>query len=117
MSCHGRNPPADGAVLHNLTGLDVSNRGCFVTYRVDLATGERQWKKGRYGNGQVLLLPEADQLLVISEDGELVLLRANPDTLFNGQLQASAFSSENRTGLMAKILLSNSPIRSYEDSP
>ena len=45
---------------------------------VDLATGERKWKKGRYGNGQVLLLPSGNQLLVISEYGELVLLRATP---------------------------------------
>ena len=29
----------------------------------------------------VLLLPDADQLLVISEDGELVLLRTTPDQL------------------------------------
>jgi outer membrane protein assembly factor BamB len=43
---------------------------------VDLATGDRMWKQGRYGNGQVLLLPDKDQLLVLSETGELVLLRA-----------------------------------------
>ena len=44
---------------------------------VDLATGKRQWKKGRYGNGQVLLLCDAGQLLVTSEQGELVLLKAD----------------------------------------
>lgn len=47
---------------------------------IDLETGERNWKKGRYGNGQVLLLPDADQLVVLSEDGELVLLRATPES-------------------------------------
>ncbi len=46
---------------------------------IDLENGERKWKKGRYGNGQVLLLPDHDQLLVISEDGELVLLSAIPE--------------------------------------
>ncbi len=46
---------------------------------VSLETGKRQWKKGRYGNGQVLLLPDAGQMLVISETGELVLLKADPD--------------------------------------
>lgn len=46
---------------------------------VDAATGKRKWKKGRYGNGQVLLLPDAGQLLVISEAGELVLVKADPD--------------------------------------
>lgn len=46
---------------------------------VNCATGKRKWKKGRYGNGQVLLLPDAGQLLVISETGELVLVKADPD--------------------------------------
>ena len=45
---------------------------------INLETGKRQWKKGRYGNGQVLLLPDAGQMLVISETGELVLLKADP---------------------------------------
>ena len=38
----------------------------------------KKWKNGRYGNGQILLLPDAGQLLVLSEEGELVLIRANP---------------------------------------
>lgn len=46
---------------------------------IDLETGKRKWKRGRYGKGQVLLLTEAGQLLVISETGDLVLLKANPD--------------------------------------
>ena len=41
----------------------------------------RGWKKGRYGHGQVLLLPDADQLLVLAETGELVLLRTDPEKL------------------------------------
>ncbi len=41
---------------------------------LDLETGKRIGKKGRYGNGQVLLLAESGQLLVLSEKGELVLL-------------------------------------------
>lgn len=65
-------------VIHEgyLYGFDNNIFAC-----VDLETGDRKWKKGRYGNGQVLLLPDGDQLLVISEDGELVLLRTNPDKL------------------------------------
>ncbi len=48
---------------------------------IDLATGKRQWKKGRYGNGQVLLLCDAGQMLVTSEAGELVLLRADSKSM------------------------------------
>ena len=59
-----------------LYGFDNNIFAC-----VDVATGKRQWKRGRYGNGQVLLLPDAGQLLVTAEDGELVLLRATPDKL------------------------------------
>jgi outer membrane protein assembly factor BamB len=45
----------------------------------DLASGERKWKGGRYGRGQVVLLAEQGLLLVMSERGEIVLLSATPD--------------------------------------
>ncbi len=43
---------------------------------VQLNTGERVWKRGRYGHGQVLLVGE--HLLVLSEDGEVILIEASP---------------------------------------
>ena len=46
-----------------------------------MATGEKKWKKGRYGNGQVLLLCDAGQMLVTSEEGDLVLLRADSEKM------------------------------------
>jgi outer membrane protein assembly factor BamB len=46
---------------------------------VDLVDGARTWKGGRYGHGQLLLLPDQDLLLVLSEQGDLVLVEATPD--------------------------------------
>jgi outer membrane protein assembly factor BamB len=46
---------------------------------LDLKSGKRRWKDGRYGHGQVLLLAEQRVLLVVTEQGEAVLLAANPE--------------------------------------
>lgn len=46
---------------------------------LDAATGKRQWKGGRYGHGQVLLLADQRILLVITETGEAVLVAARRD--------------------------------------
>jgi outer membrane protein assembly factor BamB len=63
-----------GSVLRNgvIYGLDES-----ILAAVDAATGELRWKGGRYGYGQVLLAGE--NLIVLTEDGDLALVRANPD--------------------------------------
>ncbi|HEY2588048.1 MAG TPA: PQQ-binding-like beta-propeller repeat protein [Tepidisphaeraceae bacterium] len=45
---------------------------------VDAKTGERRWREGRYGAGQVLLLAEQGVMIVTSEDGQAILLRCNP---------------------------------------
>lgn len=55
-----------------LYGLDDGILAC-----VDLSNGERQWKGGRYGHGQLILVH--DLLLVIAEDGRMVLVHAVPD--------------------------------------
>jgi outer membrane protein assembly factor BamB len=46
---------------------------------IDLKTGDRVWKRGRYGSGQVLMVVDQKLLVVLSEQGELVLLAANPE--------------------------------------
>jgi len=48
---------------------------------VDLETGKRHWKGGRYGSGQVLLLPDQPLLVVTSETGEVILVSPNRDKL------------------------------------
>jgi outer membrane protein assembly factor BamB len=53
-------------------GLDEGILTC-----VDVKTGERRWKGGRYGYGQVILA--SGYLVVITDDGELVLVKATPD--------------------------------------
>ncbi len=56
---------------------------------IDLKTGKRRWKAGRYGHGQLLLLADQKLLLVLSETGEAILLAANPDKLDElGRFQA-----------------------------
>ena len=44
---------------------------------LDLKTGQRKWKGGRYGYGQVLLVD--DVLLVQAEAGDVVLVEATPE--------------------------------------
>lgn len=45
---------------------------------IDLVTGNRKWKGGRYGKGQVLLVKDCGLLLIAGEQGELVLVKADP---------------------------------------
>jgi len=53
------------------------NDGGFVIC-LDLKTGDRLWKDGRYGKGQVLLLEQSGLLLVAAENGRIHLVRADP---------------------------------------
>ena len=56
-----------------LYGLDDGIFAC-----INPADGTRQWKRGRYGHGQTLLI--SDVLLVLTESGEVVLVDPNPNT-------------------------------------
>jgi outer membrane protein assembly factor BamB len=63
-----------GSVLKDgvIYGLDEA-----ILAAVDAETGELKWKGGRYGYGQLILA--GDDLVILTEDGDLALVRANPD--------------------------------------
>jgi len=64
----------NSSVLHQgyVYGLDEGILTC-----LDVNTGQRKWKGGRYGYGQVLLA--SGHLIVMTDAGEVVLVRAVPD--------------------------------------
>jgi len=65
----------NSSVLHNgyVYGLDEGILTC-----LDVNTGERKWKGGRYGYGQVILA--SGHLIVTNGDnGEVALVKASPD--------------------------------------
>lgn len=68
-------PDFTDLVLHN--GHAYGNDGGLLTC-IDLATGNRQWKGGRYGKGQILLLENSGLLLIAAEQGDAVLVQADP---------------------------------------
>jgi outer membrane protein assembly factor BamB len=54
-------------------GLDEDILVC-----LDAATGERKWKDGRYGYGQLLLA--SDHLVILCGKGDLALVKATPES-------------------------------------
>ena len=57
-----------------LYGFDVGKLVC-----VSLEDGSEAWRARGYGNGQVLLLADQGLLLVLSEDGNVALVSAQPE--------------------------------------
>jgi outer membrane protein assembly factor BamB len=64
----------NSSVLHDghVYGLDEGILTC-----LDVNTGTRKWKGGRYGYGQVIAA--SGHLIVMSDTGELALVKASPD--------------------------------------
>lgn len=64
----------NASVLHDgyIYGLDEGILAC-----VEVASGEQKWKAGRYGYGQLVLA--SGHLVVITETGDLVLVKATPE--------------------------------------
>ena len=55
-------------------GFDWGTLAC-----IDLNNGKKKWRAPQHGYGQIVLLPDQDLLLELSEKGELVLIKASPD--------------------------------------
>lgn len=67
-------------------------------------TGKAKWKKGRYGQGQILAV--GDLLLVQCESGEVALVEANPDKFVElGKFQALEGKTWNNLCLYGSRLL------------
>jgi outer membrane protein assembly factor BamB len=88
-------------VVHDGTvyGLDDG-----VLTALDPATGERRWKAGRYGHGQMILA--GGLLLIQTEQGGVVLVEANPEEHRElGRLPALDGKTWNPPALAGRYLL------------
>jgi outer membrane protein assembly factor BamB len=99
-------PSFNDVVIHEgyVYGLDDGILCC-----VDLAKGQRQWKRGRYGFGQLLMLPELNELLVLTERGEVVRVALDPKEHREiGQLKAIEGKTWNHPILVqGKLIVRN----------
>lgn len=90
-----------------VVGDDVYGLSEGVLECVSAATGERKWRGGRYGHGQILLV--GDALLVLGEAGELAIGKATSEGWDElGMIQALEGKTWNNLALTGdKLLIRN----------
>lgn len=82
-----------------LYGLDDGIFAC-----INPTDGTRQWKRGRYGHGQTLLI--SDILLVTTESGDVVLVEPTPEGhIEHGRFKALTGKTWNTPALAGDYLL------------
>jgi outer membrane protein assembly factor BamB len=97
------NPWFNDFVVHNghAYGFNGSSLVC-----VNLEDGKLKWKGKRYGFGQLILLPEQEVLLIMSEQGELALAKAASDQFTElGHFPALEGKTWNHPVLVGDVLL------------
>ena len=80
---------------------------------LDLADGQRKWKRGRYGHGQIILVDDPDEirnqndlLLVSAESGDILLVEVNPNESKElARFPALASKTWNNPALAGQYLL------------
>jgi outer membrane protein assembly factor BamB len=100
---NGLKPYFNDFVVHkgHAFGFDGSILAC-----VNLEDGKRKWKGGRYGHGQLVVLPDQDMLLALSEEGELALVKATPDQFTEvARFKAIEGKTWNHPVLVGDVLL------------